>query len=590
MLAKLGYPIEYTFTDLASSFVAGARKKFKQYPFMKFAVHDIENPPSDSSLIGSQHIIIASNAVHATHSLTESTGNMRKFLRPDGFAMMLEMTNTLYWVDIIFGILEGWWLFDDGRKHAIANESRWERDLHSVGYGHVDWSDGESPEVGLQKVFIALASGPQFDRLPAASSSLGNVPAADPESNRSNVDAYIQSSSQGFRIPEYSGILSAVSSSSSSVLLTGATGSLGAHLVEHLARLPTVQTVYCMNRRGRTDPVARQMQALESKGIKLDASSLSKLKVFETDTSKPLLGLAQDQYDSLVKSVTHIIHNAWPMNGKKPTKSFEPQFRVMRNLIDLAAGASARRSAGSKISFQVVSSVGVVGHYPLHMNTPDIPEERMDIESVLPNGYNAAKYICERMLDETLHTMPDRFRPMVVRPAQIAGSTTTGYWNHMEHFSFLIKSAQTLRALPALEGPASLTPVDQVAATMADLLLGDAQPHPIYHIDNPVRQLWRDTLPVLADALAIPRDRIAPFKEWMRLVRNFPGVAEWDNPAWLLADFLEQDFERMSCGGVLMRTEKTQEHSATLRSVGPIGADVLNKYIQAWKDSGFLRR
>nr|UOS85799.1 non-reducing polyketide synthase [Hypoxylon rubiginosum] len=590
MLAKLGYPIEYTFTDLASSFVAGARKKFKQYPFMKFAVHDIENPPSDSSLIGSQHIIIASNAVHATHSLTESTGNMRKFLRPDGFAMMLEMTNTLYWVDIIFGILEGWWLFDDGRKHAIANESRWERDLHSVGYGHVDWSDGESPEVGLQKVFIALASGPQFDRLPAASSSLGNVPAADPESNRSNVDAYIQSSSQGFRIPEYSGILSAVSSSSSSVLLTGATGSLGAHLVEHLARLPTVQTVYCMNRRGRTDPVARQMQALESKGIKLDASSLSKLKVFETDTSKPLLGLAQDQYDSLVKSVTHIIHNAWPMNGKKPTKSFEPQFRVMRNLIDLAAGASARRSAGSKISFQVVSSVGVVGHYPLHMNTPDIPEERMDIESVLPNGYNAAKYICERMLDETLHTMPDRFRPMVVRPAQIAGSTTTGYWNHMEHFSFLIKSAQTLRALPALEGPASLTPVDQVAATMADLLLGDAQPHPIYHIDNPVRQLWRDTLPVLADALAIPRDRIVPFKEWMRLVRNFPGVAEWDNPAWLLADFLEQDFERMSCGGVLMRTEKTQEHSATLRSVGPIGADVLNKYIQAWKDSGFLRR
>ncbi|XXH01490.1 hypothetical protein Hte_007850 [Hypoxylon texense] len=590
MLAKLGYPVEYTFTDLASSFVAGARKKFKEYPFMKFAVHDIENPPSDSSLIGSQHIILASNAVHATHSLTVSTGNMRKFLRPDGFAMMLEMTNTLYWVDIIFGILEGWWLFEDGRMHAIANESRWERDLHSVGYGHVDWTDGQSPEVDIQKVFIALASGPQLDRLPASTLSVRQAPTIDATSRRSTVDAYVKTSCQGFHIPEYSGVRDVVSSTASSVLITGASGSLGAHLVEYFARLPTVQTVYCMNRRSRTDPVARQTQALESRGIHLDSASLSKLKVFETDTSKPLLGLSQDQYDSIVKSVTHIIHNAWPMNAVKPLKSFEPQFLAMRNLIDLAAGASARHSTGSKISFQFVSSIGVVGHYPTHMGTPDIPEERMEIVSVLQNGYNEAKWICEGMLDETLHTMPERFRPMAIRPAQIAGSTTSGYWNHMEHFPFLIKSAQTLRALPAFDGPLSITPVDAVAATMGELLLGDVQPHPVYHVDNPVRQPWKEALPVFADALGIPRDRIVPFREWMRMVRSFPGSAEQDNPAWLLADFLEKEFERMSCGGVLMRTDKTQEHSATLRGVGPVGAGVVNKYVQAWKDSGFLRR
>ncbi|KAI1377954.1 putative polyketide synthase [Hypoxylon crocopeplum] len=589
MLAKLGVPIEYTFTDLSASFVAAARKKYKEYPFMKFAVHDIENPPSDAAMVGSQHVVIASNAVHATHSLTVSTENMRKFLRPDGFLMMLEMTNTLYWVDMIFGILEGWWLFDDGRTHAISNESRWERELHSVGYGHVDWTDGQSPEVGIQKIFIALASGPRLDRLPAASSSLGNLPITNHEARRSAVEAYVKSSTQGFHVPKYSGTLINASSSSNCVLVTGATGSLGCHLVTHLASLPSVQTVYCFNRRSKMDPVARQVEALESKGIIPDAFSLSKLKVFETDTSKPMLGLPQDQYESLLKSVTHIVHNAWPMNGKKPVKGFESQFAVMRNLVDLAAGASARRSTGSKVSFQLISSIATVGHYPLHKGTPNIPEERMDIESVLPNGYGDAKYACERILDETLHTQPDLFRPMAVRLGQVSGSSVSGYWNHLEHFAFLVKSAQTLRALPDFDGPLSWTPVNDVAGTLADLLLGSVQPYPVYHIDNPIRQPWKETLPVLADALGIPRDRIVPFKEWIQRVRSFPGQAEWDNPAAMLVDFLEQDFERMSCGGVLLGTAKTLAHSATFRGVGPVSPDVVHKYVHAWKESGFLR-
>ncbi|KAJ8113646.1 hypothetical protein ONZ43_g5111 [Nemania bipapillata] len=159
LLATLEIPVEYTFTDLAPSFVAAARKKFKPYPFMKFRTHDIEKAPA-TDLEGTQHIIIASNAVHATHSLCGSTANMRKLLRPDGFLMMLEMTGTLYWVDMIFGLFEGWWFFDDGRTHAVTDELRWEKDLQSVGYGHVDWTDGQRPENKKEKLIIAMASGP----------------------------------------------------------------------------------------------------------------------------------------------------------------------------------------------------------------------------------------------------------------------------------------------------------------------------------------------------------------------------------------------------------------------------------------------
>ncbi|OLN89945.1 Iterative polyketide synthase CazM 11 [Colletotrichum chlorophyti] len=275
LLARLGVPIEYTFTDLAPSLVAAARKKWgKEYPFMKFRTHDIEKVPEDD-LIGTQHIVLSSNAVHATRSLVVSTGNVRKVLRPDGLLLMLEMTRTPYWVDLVFGLFEGWWLFEDGRSHALTHEDRWRTDLQKAGYGHVDWTEGATAESEIEKLVIALA---------------------DPSSSSSH-------------------------------------------------------------RRRNHDP-AFQM------------------------------------------------------------------------------------------TFQFISSIAVVGHYPLRTGKAAVPEDRMLFSSVLPTGYGDAKYICERLLDETLHRDPERFHAMSVRPGQIAGSSKTGFWNTTEHVAFILKSSQTLKALP----------------------------------------------------------------------------------------------------------------------------------------------
>lgn len=218
----------------------------------------------------------------------------------------------------------------------------------------------------------------------------------------------------------------------------------------------------------------------------------------------------------------------------------------------------------------------------------------MTIESVLPNGYGDAKFVCERMLDETLHKHPTKFHAMVVRLGQVAGSSMSGYWNANEHLPFLIKSSQTLRCLPRLEGPLSWTPVDLVARVCAELALGGKQGAAanIYHIDNPVRQPWSAMLPLLAMELSIPLDQIVPFEEWIRRVRVFPSHTtlggQDQNPAKRLVDFLEEDFRRMSCGGVLMGSERCQEHSHTMRGVGPVDKDVVGRFIEGWRESGFL--
>jgi acyl transferase domain-containing protein/thioester reductase-like protein/acyl carrier protein/SAM-dependent methyltransferase len=594
LLASLNLPVEYTFTDLAPSFVAAARKKFsKQYPFMKFRTHDIEKAPADD-LIGTQHIIIASNAIHATHSLSESAMNIRKALRPDGFLMMVEMTGTLYWVDIIFGLFEGWWYFDDGRTHAVTHESRWERDLQAVGYGHVDWTDGARPENKLERLILAFASGDRYERLGTPGSVMG--PSADLVFRKAVVDRYVRDMTAGFGdAVEDSSISGALSShpSGQCVVVTGGTGSLGCHLVAKFASLPDVTQVICLNRRSRQDPSSRQHESLLKKGIVLPPHIASKLCVFETDMSKSELGLAKDDYEYFLQNTTHIVHNAWLMNAKWPIKNFEPQLRIMRNLLDFTAHISARRSPGTKVNFQFISSIATVGHWPLWTGKSNVPEQRMTIDSVLPTGYGDAKYICELMLDETLHRYPDRFRAMAVRLGQVAGSSTSGYWNPTEHLPFIIKSSQTLKALPDFDGLLSWTPVDEVASTLVDLVtlpMTDT-PYSIYHIDNPIRQAWKEMIPLLAEALGIPSADAIPFDDWVQRVKNHQCQVEGpegENPAILLIDFLDANFLRMSCGGLLLETKKAREHSRTLANVGPVSDKVAKLFVESWKQTGFL--
>lgn len=450
LLASLNVPVEYCFTDISPSMVAAARKRFREFSFLSFRVHDIEKPPA-AELFHSQHVVIANNCVHATHSLTKSTKHIHSVLRQDGFLMMLEMTDTLYWVDMIFGLLEGWWLFDDGREHAVTHQSVWKKSMESVGYGHVDWTEGNRPEANLQRIIIALASGPRYNRLskfpqPSQSLTTGSV------DRQEAVDEYIRRYTQEFCVPVRSNRLKPMDPSTACVLLTGATGSLGSHLAAHFAALPNVENVICLNRHSSTDPALRQQQAIEARGIPLESKALSKLKAFGTDTAKRILGLPSSEYEYLIDNVTHIVHNAWPMSIKRPLKAFEQQFQAMRNLIDLASEISCRRLEGSKIGFQFISSIATVGYHPLRSGQVSVPEERMTVESALPSGYSDAKLVCERILDETLYTQPHRFRPAAVRIGQIAGSKFSGYWNPMEHLSFLIKSSQTLKALPDLKG------------------------------------------------------------------------------------------------------------------------------------------
>jgi iterative type I PKS product template protein len=372
------------------------------------------------------------------------------------------------------------------------------------------------------------------------------------------------------------------------VLVTGGSGSLGGHLVYHLAQLPDVKTVVCLNRKHREDALPRQIKAMREKGIRFPEDLKHKLLVLQTDSSMPLLGLDRDQYEKLASEVTHLIHQAWPMSATRPLNGFEPQFGVMRNLLDFAASSAAKRPSAFKFNFQMVSSIGVVGLYQSPSTTDlkattHVPEQKASIESVLPNGYSEAKFGMELILDRTLHLHTSRFVPVVCRLGQIAGSKTSGYWNPMEHFGFLVKSSQTLNALPDVDGKLYWTPVNDVAASLSDIVLSESEKYDVYHIDHPRGQSWKEMNGHLSKALKI--QTMLPFGEWLDRVRAAP---QKNNPALLLAEFLESNYLRMSCGGLVLDVSHSVEHSKTLREIEPVPEKVVRKYIHIWKEIGFL--
>lgn len=588
MLAGLrGVSVKYTFTDVSGSLVAAARKRFKAYPFMDFRVLDVEAEPDDY-LISSQHIVLSTNCIHATRDLSISCANIRKMLRDDGFLALVEMTRPLPWVDFVFGVLDGWWLFQDERDYVLASEQHWERVLQSSGFGDVDWTDGELSEADMQRLIIAHASRPRYPRAPKP--EIGVSLSSESLERQAVLDAYIDKYTEGWSVKLKPGPASLEQTSSEKcVLVTGATGSLGSHIAVALAQRPDINQVICLNRISTLPATTRQHQSLQTRGLNLSPSEFEKLEVIATDTSKPRLGLSSEVYDSLVRRVTHIIHSAWPMSLTRPLRGYETQFKVFRNLLDLAAEAADYRPWSVKIGFQFISSIAVVAMYPDHFGQGlKVPERPTVIDTVPRGGYAEAKFTCENMLQQTLYAHKDRFSASAVRIAQICGSATSGYWNATEYIPILCKSSQVLGVLPSLSGTFSWCPVDLVAASLTELLFSSSTTEQfIYHIDNPSRQAWKPLIALLAQLLKIPPLNIIPHEEWTKTVRR-SRAAVGENPALQLIAFFETHFVPMSCGGLVLDVTKASEQSETLRDMKVIGDELVIKYVESWKQAGLL--
>jgi acyl transferase domain-containing protein/NAD(P)-dependent dehydrogenase (short-subunit alcohol dehydrogenase family)/acyl carrier protein len=150
----------YTFSDVSPLFLTRARDEFRNYPFAGFELLDIEEAPSGQGFSDrSFDVIIAANVFHATRDLRETLAHAATLLAPGGVLILLEGTRRQRWVDLTFGLTDGWWRFDDTDlrpDYALISAQQWKPLFREAGL-EVEHSAG-SPEE-LESVPQAILIG-----------------------------------------------------------------------------------------------------------------------------------------------------------------------------------------------------------------------------------------------------------------------------------------------------------------------------------------------------------------------------------------------------------------------------------------------
>lgn len=241
-----------------------------------------------------------------------------------------------------------------------------------------------------------------------------------------------------------------------SVLVTGATGTIGSALVPRLLVEPSTQLDLLIRSKGQADLERRLAEMLQYWNIPPGDPRALRIRVIEGDISLPNFGLSAAELSRLVSQTTHIIHSAASV---KLNMSLE-QARATAVLPTRTVLSLARQcqQAGQLRKVDLVSTVGVWGRTPGHMPERPLPEVKE-----FHNTYEAAKAEAEQVIWSEGVGLPIT----VHRPSMVVGERQSGRVIHFQVFYHLcefLSGARTFGIMPKL-GLTQLDtiPVDWVA-------------------------------------------------------------------------------------------------------------------------------
>lgn len=248
---------------------------------------------------------------------------------------------------------------------------------------------------------------------------------------------------------------SAGTSRSGRVLLTGATGFLGAHLLSALLAT-TGHRVVCLVR-DRDETLARQRleAALTAQGLPV-AALHDRVDVALGDLARPDLGLGAEEFARLAHSCDAIYHNAAVIS-------------VMRGYGSLRAV----NVHGTRELLRMACVRGIPLHYLSTLNvappntiSPVVPEEFLPAHPALRDGYQQSKWAAERLVQQA----GERGLPVsVYRLARLVGPAGTGYVNPQDLLWRVLRVGIPIGSIPLLYRADAWTPVDFVAAAVVHL-------------------------------------------------------------------------------------------------------------------------
>ena len=373
------------------------------------------------------------------------------------------------------------------------------------------------------------------------------------------------------------------------VVLTGATGALGTHVLDQLRNSGAVSEIYCLVR-GADVPSATERinKALQQRKLSgLDFSTSDKVVVLKAKLGDKKLGLDDETYSRIADEATIIMHLAWSVNFRMKLRSFvKDSIASVRNLIDLAL-ASPR---GTCPKFAFCSSVAAVMAHscnPMPEAIIDDPDSATDI------GYSQSKWVAEHICDRASKHTRLRGRMPIFRLGQLSGDRATGVWNKREAWPLLLSTVKVTGSLPALQNETiDWLPVDVAAAAMIEgtMSIPPGEGTRLFHIVNDNRYpAWSDLLCWLSKRISF--EIVSP-AEW---VRRLDDLAQGDchHPALELLEHWRHAFVDRRDPGEKQHSRttfgmvSTKDAIKVLRNLDPIDECYFNK-LWSWIEASML--
>ncbi|ROO86839.1 thioester reductase-like protein [Actinocorallia herbida] len=243
------------------------------------------------------------------------------------------------------------------------------------------------------------------------------------------------------------------------VLLTGATGFLGAFLLRDLMRT-THARIHCLVRGGDGADAARRLRENLAWYRIADQVDPARLSVVTGDLAAPGLGLGEAEFDALARRVDAVYHAGSAVNWLLPYAGLRAaNVAGLREILRLAARHRT-------VPVHYVSSTGVFpdtaqGGAPFAADDPTGPPE------ALSNGYRQSKWAAEQVIG----IARERGLPVTVfRPDFLWGDQAGGACQTRDFVWLSLKGMIQAGGVPAgLSGTLHMVPVDYASAAIVAL-------------------------------------------------------------------------------------------------------------------------
>jgi thioester reductase-like protein len=362
------------------------------------------------------------------------------------------------------------------------------------------------------------------------------------------------------------------------ILLTGATGFLGAHLLHELC-VRTDATIYCLVRGRDTEEAERKLQANFAQyfGHPFDPE---RVRSISGDLADSDFGLPAETFAMLAREIDTIFHNGALLHHLAPYAQLKAS-NVTSTVAMLRLAATQR----PKWLHYVSSIVAVVDRDNHGYLTEDFPRRA---SAELAGGYSQSKWVSEKLLAQAAER---GFGVTVFRPGFITGRSDTGAWpNPNDHLVRVILGCLQMGHMPESDIVLDMTPVDFVGAAIVGIALSEPAAIPVFNVSNPNSLPWNTLVEWLQSwGYRFEVTSTAAWRErWLSHID--PGNALYPVLPLYVGGETTAGHAELLRKLVKVRRVRTVDTLSSLGMPFPIpGRELWRRYMQGFEDSGYLQ-